>query len=145
MLRCSTRVSHPPERYTPSLDYVMLIDCGEPSCYAHAMSRNDKHKWKKAMQPRMDSLMKNGTWDLVWLLKGKHALPCKWVYKLKMSLVDALPKYKARLVAKGFKQEKAPQEPTSLDKRKVLLLHATQCLQGLNDQGSHTRGELAFS
>ena len=43
---------------------------------------------------------------MVQFPKGKHALPCKWVYKLKMSPIDALPKYKSQLVAKGFKQEK---------------------------------------
>ena len=63
------------------------------------------------MQLEMESLMKHGTGDLVQLLKGKHALLCKWVYKQKMSPADALPKYvpkyKAQLVAKGFKQEKS--------------------------------------
>ena len=37
--------------------------------------------------------------------QGKHALPCKWVYKNKITPHDVQPKYKARLVAKGFKQE----------------------------------------
>ena len=37
--------------------------------------------------------------------KGKRALPCKWVYKVKLSPTDAKPRYKARLVAKGFKQQ----------------------------------------
>ncbi|MCO5600068.1 hypothetical protein L7F22_054176 [Adiantum nelumboides] len=57
------------------------------------------------MKSEMDSLHKNGTWDLVSLPKGKNALPCKWVYKLKVVLGDDNRKYKARLVAKGFKQE----------------------------------------
>ena len=33
VLRRSTRVHRAPERYVPSLDYVMLTDCEEPSCY----------------------------------------------------------------------------------------------------------------
>ena len=41
VLRRSTRVSHPPERFVPGLDYVMLTDCGEPSCYEDTMSRDD--------------------------------------------------------------------------------------------------------
>ena len=52
----------------------------------------------------MDSLKKNGTWDLVPLPNGKKVLPCKWVYRLK-EIPNARPRYKARLVAKGFKQE----------------------------------------
>ncbi|MCO5567154.1 hypothetical protein L7F22_020842 [Adiantum nelumboides] len=57
------------------------------------------------MQLEMDSLIQNDTWKLTALPKGKKALPCKRVYKLKLSS-DAKPRYKARLVAKGFKQQK---------------------------------------
>ena len=106
VLRRSTHISHPPKRFVPSLDYVMLTYCGEPSCYKEAMSKDDKLKWEQAMELEMDSIEKNHTWELVQLPKGKNALPCKWVYKLKVTSDNAKPKYKARLVAKGFKQEK---------------------------------------
>ena len=102
MLRRSTRA---PNCYVPSLDYIMLIDCKEPSCYKEAMLRDDKLKWEKAMQSEMDSLHHNSTWELVNLPAGKRALPCKWVYKLKVTANEGKPKYKARLVAKGFKQQ----------------------------------------
>ena len=51
----------------------------------------------------MESLSKNGTWDLVRLPKGKKAIMCKWVFKKK----EGTPRvenarYKARLVAKGY-------------------------------------------
>eukprot|EP00249_Psilotum_nudum_P009947 c22247_g2_i1 orf=1-156(-) len=49
------------------------------------MMRSDKRKWEKAMSSEMDSLIKNGTWELTALPAGKHALPCKWVYKIKVS------------------------------------------------------------
>ena len=65
----------------------------------------DLKKWQLAMQSEMQALHKNQTWDLVKLPQGKHALPCKWVYKNKITPHDGQPKYKARLVAKGFKQE----------------------------------------
>ncbi|KAH7431803.1 hypothetical protein KP509_08G067200 [Ceratopteris richardii] len=38
LVRRSTRETRPPDRYVPSMDYVMLIDCGEPSCYKEAVS-----------------------------------------------------------------------------------------------------------
>ena len=69
------------------------------------MLRDDKVKWEKAMQSEMDSLHKNNTWDLVPLPSGKKVLPCKWVYKMKITPNDGKPKYKAQLVAKGFKQQ----------------------------------------
>ena len=105
MLRRSTRESRTPDRYVPSLDYVMLTDCKEPSCYQEAMSRDAKLKQERAMQSEMDLLHKNATWDLVDLPSGKWALPCKWVYKLKVRDSESKPKYKACLVAKGFRQQ----------------------------------------
>ena len=56
IVRWSTRISRPPDRYVPSPDYVILIDCEEPSCYKEAMLKNDKIKWEKAMQSEMDWL-----------------------------------------------------------------------------------------
>ena len=53
----------------------------------------------------MDLLHKNSTWDLVPLPSGKKALPCKWVYKMKITPKDGKPEYKAWMVAKGFKQK----------------------------------------
>ena len=104
-MRRSTRPYRPPDRYVPSLDYVMLTDCKEPSYYEEAMLKDDKLKWERAMQSEMDSLHKNSTWELVHLPDGKRSLSCKWVYKLKVTANDGKPKYKARLVAKGFRQQ----------------------------------------
>jgi hypothetical protein len=37
VVRISTRLSRPPERYSPSLYYLLLTDSGEPECYEEAM------------------------------------------------------------------------------------------------------------
>ena len=54
----------------------------------------------------MDSLHENHTYELVELLKGKRALPNKWVYKLKPRDAGKPPRYKARIMVKGFQQKK---------------------------------------
>ena len=36
-VRRSTRISRPPERYSPSLYYLLLTDSGEHECYEEAM------------------------------------------------------------------------------------------------------------
>ena len=51
------------------------------------------------MELEMDSIEKNQTRELVQLPKGRNALPCKWVYKLKVTNDNAKPKYKVHLVA----------------------------------------------
>ncbi|WP_219822522.1 reverse transcriptase domain-containing protein, partial [Enterobacter cloacae complex sp. 2DZ2F2B] len=101
----SGRVTRPPDRFVPSMNYVMLTDCNEPSCYKEAVQMKDSGNWQLAMQSEMTALHKNKTWKLVKLPQGKKALPCKWVYRYKITAHDSQPKYKARLVAKGFKQE----------------------------------------
>ncbi|MCO5591892.1 hypothetical protein L7F22_045885 [Adiantum nelumboides] len=87
------------------LDYVLVTDCGEPSCYKEAIQMDDSVKWEQAMQSEYNSIIANETWELTELPQGKQALPCKWVYKKKYMTEDSEPKYKARLVAKGFKQK----------------------------------------
>ena len=104
-LRRSTRESRAPERFQPGLDYILVTDCGEPTCYEEAIQLDDSAKWELAMQSEYHSILANDTWELTPLPEGKQALPCKWVYKKKFTAEDPEPKYKARLVAKGFKQK----------------------------------------
>ena len=79
-VRRFTRVARPLARLA---DYVMLMDACEPSCYKETMLANDHAKWEHATQSELDSIHKNGTWDLVHLPNDRKTLPCKWVYKYK--------------------------------------------------------------
>eukprot|EP00253_Pinus_taeda_P007037 PITA_07037 len=58
-VRRSTRISRPPEQYSPSLYYVLLTDSGEPECYEEAVQVETKKKWEQAMKEEMDSLEHN--------------------------------------------------------------------------------------
>jgi hypothetical protein len=44
VVRLSTRLSRPPERYSPSMYYLLLVDYGEPECYEEAMQVDTKNK-----------------------------------------------------------------------------------------------------
>lgn len=70
-----------------------------------AMKRHEWPQWKDAIRDEYNSLMKNGTWILVDLPKGRKPIACKWVFKLKRKADGAIDKYKARLVAKGYSQQ----------------------------------------
>ena len=63
-LRRSSRASHPPEQFQPGVDYIMLIECGKPSCFQEAMQMDDKLKWEQAMQSE---------YDFVWKLEGQRS------------------------------------------------------------------------
>lgn len=52
-------------------------------------------QWKAAMQFEYDSIIKNGTWQLVDRPPKRKVIGTKWVYKVKYKVDGSLEKYKA--------------------------------------------------
>ena len=100
----SSRNIKPPHRYSPTLNYLLLTNGGEPECYDEALQDENSSKWELAMKDEMDSLLGNQTWELTELLVGKKALHNKWVHRIKNEH-DSSKRYKARLVVKGFQEK----------------------------------------
>ena len=103
LTRRSSRTIVAPQRYSPSLHYLLLTDAGELEHFAEAMQGSESIKWELAMEDEIKSLQKNKTWSLTKLPEGKKVLQNKWVYRLKEE-PDGSKRYKARLVVKGFQQ-----------------------------------------
>ena len=59
MLRISSRTIRAPDRYSPSLHYLLLTDEGEPESFDEALQVEDSIKWEQAMDDEMRSLEKN--------------------------------------------------------------------------------------
>ena len=78
---------------------------GEPTSYQEAIHHSNSEKWREAIQEEMDSLNKNGTWDIVEPPPGKNVIGSKWVFKEKRDANGEISRYKARLVAQGFSQQ----------------------------------------
>ena len=57
------------------------------------------------VKSEIDSIISNGTWELVDLPLGCYTIGCKWIFRRKMYPDGSIDKYKARLVAKGFRQK----------------------------------------
>jgi len=53
----------------------------------------------------MDSIMSNGTWEVVDRPYGCEPVGCKWVFKKKLRPDGTIEKYKARQVAKRYTQK----------------------------------------
>jgi hypothetical protein len=53
----------------------------------------------------MDSIMSNGTWEIVDHPYGCKSIGCKWVFKKKFRPDGTVERYKARLVVKGYTQK----------------------------------------
>lgn len=87
-------------------DNLTLMACiqntQEPSTFEEA---EEEKFWKEAMDEEYTSLIKNNTWNLVELLKGKKPIGVKWVYKIKYNSEGEIGRYKGRLVEKCYVQK----------------------------------------
>ena len=84
--------------------YIATIN-DEPITYQDAMAGKDANMWKIAMREELKSLSDNKTWIETALPKGRKAIGCKWVFKIKRDDAGNAIRYKARLVAKGYSQK----------------------------------------
>ncbi|CAI7791338.1 unnamed protein product [Closterium sp. NIES-54] len=78
---------------------------GEPATVEEALIGPQKEEWKAAMDAEFNSLIENGTWELVELPEGRQPISSKWVFKVKSGADGALERFKSRLVTKGFQQK----------------------------------------
>ena len=60
--------------------YIYLIE-NEPSSYFEAISSSDALLWKEAIKTKLDSILKNQTWELVYLPLAAKPICYKWIFK----------------------------------------------------------------
>ena len=63
-VRRSSRIIRPPQRYSLTLNYLLLNDGGELQCDDEALQDVNLSKWELVMKDEMDSLLGNQTWEL---------------------------------------------------------------------------------
>nr|AAU44091.1 putative polyprotein [Oryza sativa Japonica Group] len=86
-------------------DYIVYLVDGTPRTIEDAYSSPDADYWKEAVCSEMDSIISNGTWEVVERPYGCKSVGCKWIFKKKLRPDGTIEKYKARLVAKGYTQK----------------------------------------
>ncbi|KAM1046410.1 hypothetical protein ACFX13_026491 [Malus domestica] len=96
-----------PARYSDYVSFALPIITDEISSnFEEAIESEEKERWCNAMGDEMNSLLKNETWELAKLPKGKKAIGCKWVYAKKEDADEkSNVRFKARLVDKGYAQK----------------------------------------
>ena len=77
----------------------------EPGTIQEALATDEATQWKAAADDEYQSLLDNDTWDLVKLPRGRKAIGCKWVFKVKHDGDGEVERFKGRLVAKGYSQK----------------------------------------
>ncbi|KAI3635902.1 hypothetical protein MIR68_006540 [Amoeboaphelidium protococcarum] len=87
--------------------YQQLVDMPvTPKTIAESKTLPEWPLWKQAIESELQSLIKNGTWIRDTLPSGRKALPCKWIFKIKLKSDGSIESFKARLVIQGFRQIK---------------------------------------
>ena len=86
-------------------DYLVYLVEDIPTTIREAYSSPDADLWKEAVRSEMDSIMSNGTWEVVDRPYGCQPIGCKWIFKKKLRPDGTIERYKARLVAKGYTQK----------------------------------------
>jgi hypothetical protein len=86
-------------------DFMVYLVDDTPRTIEEAYSSLDADYWKEAIKSELDSIMSNGTWEVVSIPYGCKPLGCKWVFKKKLRSDGTIEKYKARLVDKGYNQK----------------------------------------
>ncbi|MCO5591512.1 hypothetical protein L7F22_045497 [Adiantum nelumboides] len=89
----------------PDIDaYLFYAESTDGISLAEALSRLDASSWRQAMESEYQSLIQNGTWQLVPAPSNRKLVTCKWLLRKKLHADGTVSRYKARLVARGFTQ-----------------------------------------
>ena len=57
----SSKITRLPQCYSPTLNYLILTDSGEPECYDETLQDENSSKWELDVKNEMDSLLGNQT------------------------------------------------------------------------------------
>jgi hypothetical protein len=86
-------------------DFIVYLVEDTPTSISEAYSSPDADLWKEAVRSEMESIMSNGTWEVIDRPYGCQLIGCKWIFKKKLMRDGTIERYKARLVAKGYTQK----------------------------------------
>jgi hypothetical protein len=65
-------------------DFTVYLVDDTPKTIVEAFASPDADDWKEAVHSEMDSILSNGTWELVNRPYGCKFVDCKWVFKKKL-------------------------------------------------------------
>ncbi|MCO5600644.1 hypothetical protein L7F22_054759 [Adiantum nelumboides] len=83
---------------------LLIVETIDEISLDEALSGPEASSWRQAMDSEYQSLMANGTWQLVPAPPNRKLVTCKWLLRKKFHADGSVSRYKARLVARGFTQ-----------------------------------------
>jgi hypothetical protein len=89
-----------------TIDSEPVKKAAAPTTFKGTVASPDRNKWISAIKEELESLRRHGTYKLMDLPSGRHAVGSKWIFKIKRDSERKPIHYKARLVVQGFTQRK---------------------------------------
>jgi hypothetical protein len=86
-------------------DFIVYLMDDTPKTIVETFASPDADDWKQVVRSEMDSILSNGTWELVDIPYGCKPVGCNWVLKKKLRPDGTIDKYRARLVAMGYSEK----------------------------------------
>jgi hypothetical protein len=86
-------------------DFTIYLVDDTPKTIVEAFVSPDADDWKEAVRSEMESILSNGTWELVDRPYVCKPMGYKWVFRKKLRPDGTIDKYKTRLMAKGYTQK----------------------------------------
>ncbi|MCO5609423.1 hypothetical protein L7F22_063649 [Adiantum nelumboides] len=83
---------------------LLVVETIDEISLDEALFGPEASSWRQAMDSEYQSLMANGTWQLVPAPPNWKLVTCKWLLRKKFHVDGSVSRYKARLVAQGFTQ-----------------------------------------
>ncbi|MCO5580830.1 hypothetical protein L7F22_034703 [Adiantum nelumboides] len=83
---------------------LLVVETIDEISLDEALSGPEASSWRQAMDSEYQSIMANGTWQLVPAPPNRKLVTCKWLLCKKFHADGSVSRYKARLVARGFTQ-----------------------------------------
>jgi hypothetical protein len=76
-------------------DFTIYLVDDTPRTISEAFASPDADNWKEAIYSEMDSILSNGTWELVDRPYDCKPVGYKWVFKKKLRPDGTIDKYKS--------------------------------------------------
>jgi len=76
----------------------------EPRMFKQAIHGHQSDYWRDAAMLEYNTLVENGTWEIVDLPQGEKAIGSGWVFRVKRNADGSIECFKARIVAKEYSQ-----------------------------------------
>ncbi len=98
------------------VQFAGAVSTSDPYNYRQAIQADDSERWKEATLAEYNTLLQNGTWEIVDLPPGEKAIGSSWVFRNLNVILTAL--------LNATRPESSPKAALNVPGRDYLEVHA---------------------